>query len=152
MLFNDSAVCRFRVTGSTICHGCVFVHVDGVLLQVKQNRRQHNRCGSARMRSLLRQSPNERLPSFFPMNKGLSASQKRSCTAGRRSERKTYPKNLRAETAGGLTAPFPTRTFIVRTVTNSHCAFSPSAVPSAVHVLNAMLPSEAPVANIPRCE
>lgn len=45
-----------------------------------------------------------------------------------------------------------TRTFILLMVKNSHAAFSPSGVPSAVHVRSVMVPSGPPVARIPKYE
>ena len=68
----------------------------------------------------------------------------------------TYPTNLRAVTHGvsplAFRSPCAVFTFKVLRVTNSHCAFCPSGVLSAFHVLRAMLPSCDPVARTPRRE
>ena len=63
----------------------------------------------------------------------------------------THPKNFNAVTDGGLFCP-SILTFIVLIVRNSHWAFSPSGVPSAVQVRSVMEPSGPPVARTPRCE
>ena len=63
----------------------------------------------------------------------------------------THPKNFNAVTEGGLFCP-SILTFIVLIVRNSHWAFSPSGVPSAVQVRSVMEPSGPPVARTPRWE
>ena len=95
------------------------------------------------------QAPDVRFPSLFSVIKAFPASAIRLRYSADRY--RTHPRNFKAVTAGGRLCP-AILTFIVLMVRNSHCAFSPSGVPSAVHVRRVIEPSGPPVARTPRCE
>ena len=88
---------------------------------------------------------------FLLRGRGFPCFSKMLIRVERRKNVLTHPKNFNAVTEGGLFCP-SILTFIVLIVRNSHWAFSPSGVPSAVQVRNVMEPSGPPVARTPRWE